>query len=272
MRCGSSRANGHKFLALYTVAQKPRGAVIIAHGRGWSPDYELYGIMRTKLAEQGYTTLSIQLPVLGGGAKIGDYIPTYPDAAERFELAAKFLQDKGYRNIAIVSHSLGATMANQYLINADTTPIKAWVFIGIINGLEEMFRIKIPVLDIYGSKDWEITQVGAYERKKQIDKVAGSEQVKVPDAKHFFEGQEDELVQDRDRFPRPGIPQRQAAPTAAAPLPAGARRGCLVPQRCKPLKIAGFLEGWWIRHGSDQAGARRGEETPVFQCGGDRFP
>jgi len=68
------------------------------------------------------------------------------------------------------------------------------VFIGIINGLEEMFRIKIPVMDVYGGKDWEITQVGAYERKKQIDKVPGSEQVVVKDALHFFEGREDELV------------------------------------------------------------------------------
>jgi alpha/beta superfamily hydrolase len=73
-------------------------------------------------------------------------------------------------------------------------PVKAWVFIGIINGLEEMFRIKIPVLDVFGSKDWEITQVGAYERKKQIDKVPGSQQVVVADAQHFFEGKEDDLV------------------------------------------------------------------------------
>jgi pimeloyl-ACP methyl ester carboxylesterase len=189
------QSNGHKFLGLYTVADKPRGAVIVAHGRGWSPDFELYGALRAKLAEQGYSTLSIQLPVLGGGAKIGDYIPTYPDAAERFDLAAGFLLEKGYKNIGIVSHSLGATMANQYLINAKQTPVKAWVFIGIINGLEEMFRIKIPVMDVFGSKDWEITQVGAYERKKQIDKVPGSEQVVVKDALHFFEGREDELVQ-----------------------------------------------------------------------------
>ena len=187
--------NGHKFLTLYTPAEKPRGAVILAHGRGWSPDYELYGMLRVKLAERGYTTLAIQLPVLGGGAKIGDYIPTYPDAAERFELAANFLTDKGYKNIAIVSHSLGATMANQYLIKADKTPVRAWVFISIINGLEEMFRIKIPVLDVFGSKDWEITQVGAYERKKQIDKVPGSEQVVMKDALHFFEGREDDLAE-----------------------------------------------------------------------------
>jgi len=186
--------SGHDFLAIYTQAEKPRGAVIIGHGRGWNPDFELYGALRVKLAEHGYTTLAIQLPVLGPGAKVGDYLPTYPDAEERYSLAAKFLQDKGFDKIAIVSHSLGAAMANQYLIHANSTPIKAWVFIGIINGLEEMFRIKIPVLDVFGSKDWEITQVGAYERRKQILKVPGSDQVVVPDAQHFFEGREDDLV------------------------------------------------------------------------------
>jgi pimeloyl-ACP methyl ester carboxylesterase len=186
--------NGHEFLGLYTPADKPRGAIIVGHGRGWNPDFELYGALRVRLAEAGYTTLAIQLPVLGPGAKVGDYLPTYDDAAERYELAAKYLEGKGFQNIAIVSHSLGATMANYYLIRADRTPVKAWVFVGIINGLEEMFRIKIPVLDVFGSKDWEITQVGGYERLKQIKKVPGSQQVIVADALHFFEGKEDELV------------------------------------------------------------------------------
>jgi pimeloyl-ACP methyl ester carboxylesterase len=148
---------GHKFLTLYTEAKNARGAVILAHGRGWSPDYELYGILRAKIADAGYTTLAIQLPVLGGGAKIGDYIPTYPDARERFQLAADYLKGKGYQNIAIVSHSLGATMANQYLIVTDDKTVKAWVFIGIINGLEEMFRIKIPVLDVSSKWRWSRT-------------------------------------------------------------------------------------------------------------------
>ena len=44
---------GHKFLTLYTEAKNARGAVIVAHGRGWSPDYELYGTLRTKIAEAG---------------------------------------------------------------------------------------------------------------------------------------------------------------------------------------------------------------------------
>jgi pimeloyl-ACP methyl ester carboxylesterase len=190
------QANGHDFLALWTEAEKARGAIVLGHGRGWNPDFELYGVLRIKLAELGYSTLSIQLPVLGGGAKIGDYISTYPEAAERYDLAAEWLKAKGFENVAIVSHSLGATMANQYLMNTKKTHVKAWAFVGIINGLEEMFRIKIPVLDIFGSKDWEITQVGASERLKQISKIRGSRQIVVPQALHFFEGQEDVLAKE----------------------------------------------------------------------------
>jgi pimeloyl-ACP methyl ester carboxylesterase len=186
--------NGHRFLGLYTRAVNPRGAAIIAHGRGWAPDHDLYGALRVQLAEAGYSTLSIQMPVLDGTAKIGDYLPVFPDAGERLALAAQWLGAKGYANIAIVSHSLGATMANHYLVRAAEPRVGAWVFIGIVNGLEDMFRIKIPVLDVFGSEDWHITRLGADERLAQIKKIAGSEQVIVPGAEHFFEGRREVLT------------------------------------------------------------------------------
>ena len=206
--------NGHRFLALYTEARSnpsaARGAVIVAHGRGWSPDFELYGTLRTRLADQGYATLSIQLPVLPSTAILGLYVPLYPDARERFQLAVDFLKAKGYRNIAIVSHSLGATMANQYLIRTEDSSVGAWVFIGILQGLEEMYRIKIPVLDVFGSNDWTVTMWGADERKKQILLNPGSGQIMVPNAKHFFEDREDELsgivVKFLDKVFRSGDP------------------------------------------------------------------
>jgi pimeloyl-ACP methyl ester carboxylesterase len=186
--------NGHKFLSLYTEAKTVKGAVVIAHGRGWSPDFELYGTLRTRLAEMGYTTLSVQMPVLPSTAILGLYVPLYPDARERFQLAVDFLKSKGHKNIAIVSHSLGATMANQYLIRTDDTAVKAWVFIGILQGLEEMYRIRIPVLDVFGERDWDVTRWGAEERKAQIERVPGSAQVMVPKATHFFERQEEDLL------------------------------------------------------------------------------
>ena len=189
-----TQKNGHRFLTLFTEAKNSKGAVIIAHGRGWSPDFELYGTLRTRLAEEGYTTLSIQLPVLQSTAILGLYVPLYPDARERFQLAVNTLKAKGYKNIGIVSHSLGATMANQYLIRTEDTSVKAWVFVGILQGLEEMYRIKIPTLDVYGSNDWTVTMWGAPEREKQLRDHPGSGQVMVPGAKHFFEGQEEELI------------------------------------------------------------------------------
>ncbi len=192
--------NGHRFIGLYLAADRPRGAAIIAHGRGWSPDYELYGRLRTKLAALGYTTLSIQMPVLPSTAILGLYVPLYPDARERFQLAVDFLKAKGHRNVAIVSHSLGATMANQYLIRTDDTTVGAWAFIGILQGLEEMYRIRIPVLDIYGSQDWDVTVWGGSERKAQIEKNPKSAQVIVPGAKHFFEDREDELAREVVKF------------------------------------------------------------------------
>ena len=186
--------NGHRFLALYTRAAKERGTVVIAHGRGWSPDYDLYGDLRTQLAEAGYSTLSIQMPVLPSTAKIGDYLPIFPDADERLALAIGWLRARGAAKVAIVSHSLGATMANHYLINTAEPGVDAWVFLSIINGLEDMFRIKIPVLDVFGSEDWDVTRYGADERKAQIARIAGSQQVIMAGGQHFYEGKREALT------------------------------------------------------------------------------
>ena len=188
------QANQHRFLGLYLRAPNERGAVVIAHGRGWSPNYDLYGDLRVRLADAGYSTLAIQMPVLPSSAKIGDYLPIFPDSDERLSVAVAWLRGKGSTKVAIVSHSLGATMANHYLINAPRVPVDAWVFISIINGLEDMFRIRIPMLDVYGGEDWDVTRFGADERRNQILQIPGSRQVMIAQGKHFFDGRREELA------------------------------------------------------------------------------
>lgn len=192
-----AQGNGHRFLALYTRAKKvatPKGAVIVAHGRGWAPDVDLYGELRGRIADAGWSTLSIQLPVLPGTGKLGDYLDIFPDSRDRFARAVDWLRERGYTRVAIVSHSLGATMANDYLIRVNDRKVGAWVFISILNGLEDMFRIQIPVLDIYAENDWEVIVTGADERAKQIARVPGSQQVMMRGTRHFFEGRRDELT------------------------------------------------------------------------------
>ena len=201
--------SGHRFLGLYVRAANERGAVVVAHGRGWSPDYDLYGELRTLLADAGYSTLAIQMPVLPGTAKIGDYLPTFFDSDERLALAVAWLRAKGARRVAIVSHSLGATMANHYLIYTKAPDVDAWVMISIINGLEDMFRIKVPVLDVFASNDWSVTRFGGDERLAQIRRIAGSQQIVVAGTEHFFEGHREELTRDIVAFLDAALSRKQ---------------------------------------------------------------
>src|SRR5215831_5205596 len=100
---------GHKFLTIYTETPKAQAGLVIVHGIGVHPDWGLIGTLRSALADHGYTTLSVQMPVLAGEANAEDYLPTFGEAAERLKVAVDFLHAKGSRKIAIVSHSMGSS-------------------------------------------------------------------------------------------------------------------------------------------------------------------
>lgn len=186
--------NGHRFLALYTATKNAKGAVLIAHGRGTHPDWGLNGVLRVALADAGYTTLSVQMPVLDAGGKLEAYLHLFPEAIERLGLAAHFLEAAGYKRIGLVSHSLGARMSNEFLAGHPPASVKAWVSIGIINGMQDMQWVKVPVLDVFGEKDWDGVLNGAGDRAKEMRKIFGSRQLRVAGADHFFEGREPELI------------------------------------------------------------------------------
>jgi len=62
-----------KFLGIYTEAKDAKGAIILAHGLGVHPDYGVIGELRARLAEAGYTTLSVQMPILAAEAPATRY-------------------------------------------------------------------------------------------------------------------------------------------------------------------------------------------------------
>ena len=54
-----------KVLAILTLpARPPTAGVIVVHGLGVHPDYGMIGGLRTLLADSGYATLAVQMPVL----------------------------------------------------------------------------------------------------------------------------------------------------------------------------------------------------------------
>lgn len=184
----------HKFLTLFTAAPNAKEAVIVVHGMGVHPDWNLIGVLRNGLADAGYTTLSVQMPVLANEAKPEDYPPTFPEASKRLEAAVAFLQAKGYKDIALVSHSMGSRMADYYLGKHPGAPIKAWAAIGLSGNYSGLKGVKFPVLDLYGENDLPPVLKSAKARAATIKNIPGSQQVKAPKTDHFFNNRDAKLV------------------------------------------------------------------------------
>jgi pimeloyl-ACP methyl ester carboxylesterase len=193
------QANGHKFLTLYTAAKDPKAALIIVHGLGIHPDWGLIGVLRSQLADRGYTTLSVQMPVLANDAKASAYPATFPEASQRFQLAVNFLKAKGYSKIAIVSHSMGSRMSDVYMRAKPDPEVKAWVAIGMPIAADYR-KVKVPVLDLYGQNDLPDVLNAAAARKASLQGKPGSEQVVAPHADHFFTDKDALLVDSVTRY------------------------------------------------------------------------
>jgi len=183
----------HKFLGLYTEAPNAKGAVILGHGIGVHPDWGLIGMLRQSLAEKGYTTLSIQFPVLAADAKAEDYAPTFDGAADRLAQATAYLKQKGHGKIALVSHSLGCRMSYRYLSGKPDGAVKTWVALSS-PGTDDWGKLKLPVLDLYGQNDLPAVLQNASARASGL-KQPGSAQQRLPNADHFFEGQDAALLE-----------------------------------------------------------------------------
>ena len=196
-----AQPSGHPFLALYAPNAKARAGVIVVHGMGVHPDWNLINVLRSQLAEQDYATLSVQMPVLATDARGEQYPALFPDAAQRLQAAVDFLRGKGHRKIAIVSHSMGSRMVNAFLAGGGAGAIAAWASVGITSGdYDRPQTFKAPVLDIYGEKDFPAVLDHAAKRAQAIRRIRGSGQVSVAGADHYFNGAETELTRHVKRF------------------------------------------------------------------------
>jgi pimeloyl-ACP methyl ester carboxylesterase len=196
-------ASGREFLALHTPGTAGKAAIVLAHGVGVHPDFGVIGLLRAKLSDLGYTTLAIQMPVQGKEAKVEDYFPpVFPDAADRLAKAADWLRAKGHSDVVLLSHSMGAWMANEYLDKAhEATPYKAWIVMGLTGSYSwGMRRYALPVLDVYGEQDLPPVLGAALRRKWALQEGNGSRQVKIDGADHHYTGREGPLAAAVDAF------------------------------------------------------------------------
>jgi alpha/beta superfamily hydrolase len=189
-------AGGQRFVGLVTRASgQPRGTVLLVHGMGRHPDDGVVGALRAGLAELGYTTLSIQMPVLGPAATAENYVRLFPQAAARLGAALQYLNQRGHARVAVVSHGFGARMVNYWLSRQPTQPVTAWIPLAVSNGeLQALKGLPFPVFDVYAEKDLEVVLSNSRERAAVLRHLPGSKQVMVYGTDHSFAGKEQALA------------------------------------------------------------------------------
>ena len=188
------------FLGLLAESAHPKALVLLVHGIGVHPDHGVIGALRAALADQGYTTLSIQMPVLDAAAPPSAYRELFPNAIERIRAAATWLRGKDAAPIVLVSHSLGSAMAGAFYEQTADAPFSSWVCMGLSGAYGSMRNVKVPILDVYGENDLPSVLRGDWRRRITVDSIPGSRQLKVSRADHFYSGREQALAGEIDSF------------------------------------------------------------------------
>jgi len=184
-----------KFLGIYSEAKPAKGAIILAHGMGVHPDYGVIGELRRRLADAGYTTLSVQMPILAADAPAARYPVLFWEADARFAGALTYLRRKHYEKIVLISHSMGSRMANHYIAAHPQVPFAGWISLSISSGEFGPFkRIKFPIYDIYAENDLDAVLKGAPRRAEMLKRLPGSSQTMMFGTDHQFDRKEKDLV------------------------------------------------------------------------------
>lgn len=199
-------ANDHRFLSIYTPAKKDvKGVAILLHGTGVHPDWpQVISPLRTVLPVKGWSTLSLQMPVLLSTATMNDYAAELDEADARIDAAVEYLQSKGVKKIILMGHSLGASMGSHYLSERPASPIQVFVGLGMgtskidaLNNTLNLAKTHRPVVDVYGEDDLPGV-VSSAKNRQAARKSTGTlyKQVEIKGADHFFRGHELETIDE----------------------------------------------------------------------------
>jgi pimeloyl-ACP methyl ester carboxylesterase len=200
-------ADARRFLAIYTPAESgpARGTVLLVHGIGAHPDWpQVIQPLRSRLSEQGWQSLSIQMPLPPQGIDAAGWTALLREGGDRLQSAFGWLKGKGMTPVTLIAHSHGGVDVLHYAAMRADAPIASLVVIGTsgiyedvpanVGPLESLRQISRPVLDLYGENDHENVINTAPARRKAAAGNSAYRQVRVPGADHFFDGHEAQLL------------------------------------------------------------------------------
>lgn len=205
----SLMAPGGRFIGIYQRAKtgESHGVVILAHGMGAHPDWpDVISPLRTQLPEFGWSTFSIQMPILSLDEPVAEYGKTLKVAKSRLNAAIDYLHTWEIEQIILLGYSFGAVQVASYLASGKNINVKAFVSVSMLSqkfikpGLD-VFKliggIDLPMLDIYGDEDLPDVRRGSDDRRLAASKNGNRDfkQIELKHAGHHYQGVEDALVE-----------------------------------------------------------------------------
>jgi pimeloyl-ACP methyl ester carboxylesterase len=179
-------------------APKGRGALLLLHDFGAHADWPgVVAPLRRALPPQGWSTLSVQLPLPGTGVPAAQREAWLDQAAPRIDAALEFLKGEGQANVVLVGHGLGAVAALDWL-TAHPEQARGAVLISLphLRGAgprlatgELLGKATFPVLDLYGGADLDEVTTTASLRRTGAGHGGNYLQLALPGADHFFTAQ-----------------------------------------------------------------------------------
>ncbi|MET0049928.1 MAG: alpha/beta fold hydrolase, partial [Candidatus Thiodiazotropha sp.] len=201
-------AGGTRFLAIHSPSDRALalGGVILLHDAGAHADWhEVIHPLRLALAEQGWNTLSLQMPALEAPPGSAELEPLLAQAKLRIQAAVDYFGGRQVTDLVLAGHGLGAVMALDYTRNPNPDAIKAVVAIGLeipTQGEQDPVRQalaqrRFPLYDLYGRRDRNAVIQTASERRRITQQTGqpGYRQEAMAGADHFFKGLQESLNQ-----------------------------------------------------------------------------
>lgn len=201
------QASDRRFLALYTETEEENnsGTVILLHSMDGHPNQKrIIKPLRTYLPKHKWATLSIQMPVLGVGAKEQAYYVLFDDAKVRIQAAIDYLAAAKVKNIVLIGYRLGGMMAIYYVReSSDADKVKAVVTLSLsapvteqkqVQIIESITKINKPFFDMFAEFDSPEVVKSARQRRVAGKMNPGYRQFEIKG--HLFK-HDDELVVKR---------------------------------------------------------------------------
>lgn len=193
------------FFGIYAEAEESKGTVILMHNMTRHPNWPtVIAPLRRFLLEHGWSTFSLQMPVLGAECGGRAHEVLLNESPARLDAAIDYLTNRGENKIVLLGHGLGAIMGAHYVRERSGQDFAGLVLVGLymfkytdprMYVAKYLDKLQLPMLDIYGSEDLLVAN-DATERAEAVAQGGNRryQQEVIKGAGIDFQGHEDELL------------------------------------------------------------------------------